>query len=122
MMMLPEIVVGDDAAGSVLRTAIPAPMLPTIALASGVVPIALHVIVVPDAGADSEMPSPSNRRKMKPLITVPVPPETVRPDVAIPAPDPSSRTSSVGGPGVTRDGARLRRRVERHLLGDRRQR
>ena len=99
MMTLSEMSVGDAAAGSVLRTAMPAPTLPTVALASGVVPIALHVIVVPDAGADNEMPSPLNRRKMKPLITVPVPPETVRPEVVAPAPDPSSRTSSAGGQG-----------------------
>ncbi len=95
-------VVGDVAAGSVLRTAMPAPMLPTVALASGVVPIALHVIVVPDAGADSEMPSPSNRRKMKPLITVPVPPETVRPDVAIPAPDPRAGRAASAARSRTR--------------------
>ena len=98
MMTLSAIVVGSVASAPVLRTAMPAPTLSKPdAVPSGEVPIALQVIVVADAGAESEMASPSNRRKMKPLITVPVPPETMNPEGVAFA--PSRRTGSAGGPG-----------------------
>lgn len=97
MTMFPEIVVGAVAAGSVLRTATPAPARPSCAVPSGVVPIALQVTVVPDACEESEMPSPENRRMMNPLRAVPVPLATVRAGAPPLRPEPSSRIRSVGG-------------------------
>ena len=71
-------------------------MLPKFAVPSAVVPIALQVIVVPDAGAETEMPSPVKNRRTKPLMTVPVPPATVSAEVPGPALDPWSRIKRVG--------------------------
>ena len=49
------------------------------------------------------MPSPSNRRKMKPLITVPVPPETISPDGVDARAEPRDGPGSAGGPDAHED-------------------